>query len=637
MKSRILISIYISMFLMVLFGLIVYFPGCQEPPKANTVTIDLSQAVALSKSNNISDVLIDSNKGLLLLTAQTKGEPVEIRDAVKIPLTLINGTQLSADMGAMSVADLKEMGFLFPANYSVVKKSGTNSEAISSVIIALVPLLVFFLIMFMFLRMAGRASGGPISDFSRSKAWLARANYSNVTFADVAGIPEAKQDLQEIVDFLQNRQKFQRLGARVPKGVLLIGPPGTGKTLLAKAVAGEAIVPFFSISGSEFVEVFVGVGASRVRDLFQQAKSRAPAIIFIDEIDAVGRKRLAGAVTSHEEREQTLNQILSEMDGFTPNSGVIVLAATNRVDVLDPALLRPGRFDRRVTLGNPDTEERKAILAVHIKGKPLDDTIHLDILAKQTAGFSGADLANLVNEAAIMAARKNKASISIDEFGEAIDRVIAGPAKKNRVMSFLDKKRVAYHEAGHALAAHLLPEADPVFKVSIVSRGSLGGYTRTLPEQEHYFMTKGQLQASLATLLAGYAAEEIVFGQVSTGPHDDIFQATNLARKMIMDYSMGDKLSLRTFGIEESNFGFGQKDYSEQFAGKIDSEVDTLINEARDSAKKILTGNRARLIHLATKLMEMENLESTQLQIVFSEPIDDNGNQIGADLPYTSG
>jgi cell division protease FtsH len=362
-----------------------------------------------------------------------------------------------------------------------------------------------------------------------------------------------------------------------------------------------------------------------VRDLFQKAKAARPSIIFIDEIDAVGRRRSIGPGASHEEREQTLNQILSEMDGFMPNLGVIVLAATNRADVLDPALLRPGRFDRRVILDAPDTAGRKAILGIHIKGKPLAPEVDLDVIAKETAGFSGADLANLVNEAAIMAARKNRTNIGMDEFGEAIDRVVAGPAKRSRKVNFADKKRTAYHEGGHALVAHLLPNADPVFKVSIIARGGIGGYTRTLPEEEHFLMTKEQLQANLAMLLAGHTSEKMVFGNVSTGPHNDIKRATDLARKMITDFGMSDKLVLRTFGTdpEESVYGIEQKDYSEAVAKQIDDEVQELLDKAHEEAKKLLSENRDRLDYLAEKLIEVENLEGADLIKVFTEPIPD--------------
>jgi cell division protease FtsH len=610
--------IYTGLFFMVLLGMLLFSSGCQALPPNNTPNIDLSQAITLSNRNNISSIQIDKSNGWMIIIAQVTGDPITIQDAKNKPLIITNGTQIYTDIGDLNMADLKEMGFIFPARYSIGQDTSYNIGAGLQIIYLFVPLIFGVMLIFLLRRFGGRAAREKLNDFTRSKPAVVTGNLTNVTFEDVAGVPEAKQDLREIVDFLKNRQKFQRLGARVPKGVLLVGPPGTGKTLLAKAVAGEAGVPFFSTSGSEFVEIFVGVGASRVRDLFQQAKSKCPAIIFIDEIDAVGRKRNTGFATSHEEREQTLNQILSEMDGFSTNIGVIVLAATNRVDVLDPALLRPGRFDRRVTLDNPDTAGRKAILLVHIKGKPLDNLVDLDILAKQTAGFSGADLANLVNEAAIMAARKDRVNIGMEEFGEAVDRVIAGPARRSRAVNLLDKKRSAYHEAGHALVAHLMPDADPVFKVSIVARGGIGGYTRTLPEEEHYLMTKEQLKANLATLLAGYAAEEMVFTSVSTGTHNDLKQATELARRMIMDFGMSGNLSLRTFGKAE-DYGFEQKDYSEQLARKIDNEIDKLIDAAHDEARKILSGNRPRLNHLAEKLIELENLEGPELEKAFSD------------------
>ncbi len=600
------------------------------PPSAQE--IGLGEAVKLSQSNNFSNVQVDTNNGWIIMTAQVTGNPLSITDVNGNPVTVTNGSQLFAGIDGMTTADLKTMGFVFPASYSVSVNSSASTG--STVLSFLLPLVIFGGLIFFLMRMGRGAARGQMNELTRSKAAVSNGNLSTVTFADVAGEDEAKQDLHEIVDFLKNRQKYQVLGARVPKGVLLVGPPGTGKTLLAKAVAGEAGVPFFSLSGSEFVEVFVGVGASRVRDLFQKAKAARPSIIFIDEIDAVGRRRSIGPGASHEEREQTLNQILSEMDGFTPNMGVIVLAATNRADVLDPALLRPGRFDRRVVLDTPDTAGRKAILGIHIKGKPLAPEVDLDVIAKETAGFSGADLANLVNEAAIMAARKNRTDIGMDEFGEAIDRVIAGPARKSRKVNFSDKRRTAYHEGGHALVAHLLPDADPVFKVSIIARGGIGGYTRTLPEEEHFLMTKEQLQANLAMLLAGHTAEKMVFGNVSTGPHNDIKRATDLARKMITDYGMSDKLVLRTFGTdpEESAYGLEQKDYSESVAKQIDDEVQELLENAHETARKLLNENRDRLDYLAGKLIEVENLEGPDLVKVFTEPIPDKA-ALGAGAP----
>ncbi len=630
-----------------LIGIAIVFSGCQPAPPANAIYIGLGQAVTLSQNNNISDVTIEPDAGWMLMTAVVQGDPLVIQDSSNNAAKISTGTQLVANIDGMNVADLKALGFVFPASYSVSQSSSGSSNS-SGLLTVIIPLVIFGFLIFFLMRSAGGAARNQMNDITRSKPAVSSESLSNVTFADVAGEEEAKQDLLEIVDFLKNQKKYQTLGAKVPKGVLLVGPPGTGKTLLAKAVAGEARVPFFSLSGSEFVEVFVGVGASRVRDLFQKAKASRPSIIFIDEIDAVGRRRSIGPGASHEEREQTLNQILSEMDGFTPNSGVVVLAATNRPDVLDPALLRPGRFDRRVTLDNPDAAGRKAILGIHIKGKPLAPDVDLDVLSKETAGFSGADLANMVNEAAIMAARKNKLNIGMEEFGEAIDRVVAGPAKRSRKIAFLDKKRTAYHEGGHALVGHFLPDADPVFKVSIIARGGIGGYTRTLPEEEHYLMTKEQLQSNLAMLLAGHTAEKMIFGNVSTGPHDDIKRATDLARKMITDYGMSEKLVLRTFGGSEeaAYYGVEQKDYSEAAAKEIDDEVRGLLEDAHEVAKKILNDNKKRLIYLANKLIEVENLEGAELDKVFNEPIPEvevspaqtgvtTPQQVGAKVPYT--
>ena len=620
---RIKMILFVGLFLIALSGTAVLLTGCQPTPPANAISIGLGQAVTLSQSNNISNVQVEPDNGWMVMIARVDGDPINTQDIAGNPVTISTGTLLTADIDGMNTADLKAMGFVFPDTYSVSRGSPGSGAGGAGIFSALIPLIIFGALIFLLMRLGSGAARNQMNEIGRSRATAVTGNLSNVTFTDVAGEDEAKQDLHEVVDFLKNRQKYQALGARVPKGILLVGPPGTGKTLLAKAVAGEAGVPFFSLSGSEFVEIFVGVGASRVRDLFQKAKAARPSIIFIDEIDAVGRRRSIGPGASHEEREQTLNQILSEMDGFSPNMGVIVLAATNRADVLDPALLRPGRFDRRVELSNPDTAGRKAILGIHVKGKPLGPEVDLEVLAKTTAGFSGADLANLVNEAAIMAARKNKTIIGMDEFGEAIDRVIAGPAKRSRKVNFLDKKRTAFHEGGHALVGHMLPDADPVFKVSIIARGGIGGYTRTLPEEEHYLMTKEQLQANLAMLLAGHSAERMIFGNVSTGPHNDIKQATELARKMITEYGMSDKLTLRTYGSMEpgSYYGIEQRDYSEAVAKEIDDEVHKLLEEAHEIAKNVLRDNRARLIHLANKLIEVENLEGPDLEKVFTEPI----------------
>lgn len=486
------------------------------------------------------------------------------------------------------------------------------------------PLLFFGALLFFLLRGA-QGAGSQALNFSRSRARVFMGNKPTITFADVAGVDEAKQELQEVVEFLKYPQKFQALGARIPRGVLLVGPPGTGKTLLARAVAGEAGVPFFSISGSEFVEMFVGVGASRVRDLFDQAKRNSPCIVFVDEIDAVGRHRGAGLGGSHDEREQTLNQILVEMDGFDTNTNVIVLSATNRPDILDPALLRPGRFDRQVVLDRPDINGRKAILQVHIKGKPVDESVNLETIAKQTSGFSGADLANLVNEAALLAARRSKKAIDMMDLEEAIDKVIAG-AKKSRLISQKEKEVTAYHEAGHALVARMLPHADPVHKVSIVARGVMGGYTRLLPTEDRYLWTRSQFKDMLAVTLGGLAAEELTFGELTTGSENDIERATKLARKMVTEYGMSEKLGPRTFGRKEELVFLGreiaeQRDYSEKVAQEIDEEVHNLIDGARNVARDILIQHRDRLRHLAQRLIAEETLEGEELEKALSGPL----------------
>jgi cell division protease FtsH len=462
--------------------------------------------------------------------------------------------------------------------------------------------------------------------FGRSTARLIPSLNPAVTFSDVAGVDEAKLELQEVVEFLKSPDKFSALGARIPRGVLLVGAPGTGKTLLSRAVAGEASVPFYNMSGSEFVEMFVGVGASRVRDLFDQAKRNCPCIVFIDEIDAVGRHRGAGFGGGHDEREQTLNQILVEMDGFDTSTNVIVIAATNRPDILDPALLRPGRFDRQVVLERPDIKGRKGILEVHAKGMPLDDSANLDTVAKQTPGFSGADLANLVNEAAILAARRNKSKIGLLELEESIDRVIAGPERKSRIISPKEKEITAYHEAGHALVARMLPNADPVHKVSIIARGMMGGYTRLLPKEDRYMWTRAQFDDTLATLLGGRCAEELIFNEITTGSENDIEQATKIARRMVTEYGMSNKLGPRTFGRREELVFLGrevseQKDYGDKIADEIDEEVSQIIQHASSVASEILTKNKGRLVCLAEALIASETIEGEELEALFNEPV----------------
>ena len=480
------------------------------------------------------------------------------------------------------------------------------------------PLIIFGGLILFMMRQAQGSNSQALS-FGKSRARMFTGNRPTVTFMDVAGVDEAKQELAEVVEFLRYPEKFASLGARIPRGVLLVGSPGTGKTLLSRAVAGEAGVPFFSISGSEFVEMFVGVGASRVRDLFDQAKRSAPCIVFVDEIDAVGRQRGAGLGGSHDEREQTLNQILVEMDGFDTNTNVIVIAATNRPDVLDPALLRPGRFDRQVILDRPDIRGRRAILDVHAKGKPLDKSVNLDTLAKQTPGFSGADLANLLNEAAILAARRNKKVITMLEMEEAIDRVVAGPERKSRIISEEEKRITAYHEVGHALVAYKLPNLDPVHKITIIARGMAGGFTQLLPSEDRYLYSRSHFEDTLAFSLGGQAAEMLVFGEMTTGAENDIERCTKLARKMVTEYGMSDKLGPLAYGHKEEMVFLGrdlgeQRNYSEVVAVEIDSEVRRLVTTAFSRAKEILEKNREKLVIIAERLVHEETLDRTQFE-----------------------
>ena len=477
----------------------------------------------------------------------------------------------------------------------------------------------------LFLWMMNRAQGGGgrVMQFGRSRHKQVTKDQPKTSFTDVAGVDEAIEELQEVKEYLQNPAKFQAMGAKIPRGVLLFGPPGTGKTLLARAVAGEAGVPFFSISGSDFVEMFVGVGAARVRDLFEQAKASSPAIVFVDEIDAVGRHRGAGLGGGHDEREQTLNQLLVEMDGFDQRSTVILMAATNRPDILDPALLRPGRFDRQIVIDRPDLEGRKAILRVHAKGKPLDPAVDLDILARRTPGFTGADLANAINEAALLAARRSKSSITMLEVEEAVDRVMAGPERKSRVMSEDERRLIAYHEGGHALVAHVLPNTDEVHKITVIPRGRALGYTLTLPEQDKFMMKREELRDELAMLMGGRVAEEIVAGDVSTGAGNDIEHATKIARQMVTEHGMSDAIGPRTLGQKQGEVFLGRDwastpDYSDAVAFEIDQEVSHLIDEAHDVALDILTENRAKLDELAALLLEKETLDRVEVERFFS-------------------
>ena len=579
-----------------------------------TDELELSQVIEMAQAGEVTAVQVEGDK-LIVLTAA--GQEFESRK----------------ESGTSVYEILREAGVETGSNgvEVTVKSAGFN---FGGLLISFLPLILFgALLIYLFRRTRG--SLNQTMNFSRSQARQVTDDRPTITFQDVAGVDEAKVELAEIVEFLKNPEKFARVGARIPRGVLLVGPPGTGKTLISKAVAGEAGVAFFSISGSEFVEMFVGVGASRVRDLFRRAKEHAPAILFVDEIDAVGRHRGAGVGGGNDEREQTLNQILVELDGFDERTNVIVIAATNRPDVLDPALLRPGRFDRRVVLDLPDVKGREAILAVHLKGKPLDDTVDAGIVAKETAGFSGADLANLVNEAAIMAARENKDSIGAGDFEESVDRVIAGPARRSRRVSDKEKKIIAYHEAGHALVAAHIPGADAVHKVTIVSRGAAGGYTRFLPEEDRGLYSKAQFEAMMAVMMGGKTAEEIVFGEATTGASDDLQRASKVARRMVTEFGMSETLGPRAFDESGTMVFLGKeltqgRNYSDAVAKQIDSEIGKLLNRSKATAMRILTKNRARLDRLAGRLLEVETLDGDQLNMLLQGDEPEPATAIGA-------
>jgi cell division protease FtsH len=534
-----------------------------------------------------------------------------------------NGTRYQT---TVSSGDAVSQAFASANFYNFKVDSGSGSNFLLSVIL---PNLVLFILMALILLWIFRqtqSGNNQALSFGRSRARLLAGDKPAITFVDVAGVDEAKQELGEIVEFLKYPDKFAAVGARIPKGVLLVGPPGTGKTLLSKAVAGEAGVPFFSISGSEFVEMFVGVGASRVRDLFDQAKKNSPCIVFVDEIDAVGRQRGAGLGGGHDEREQTLNQLLVEMDGFETNTHVIVIAATNRPDVLDPALLRPGRFDRHVMLDRPDIRGRRAILEVHARNKPLDATVDLEILAKQTPGFSGADLSNLINEAAILAARANRKVISMKDLEESIARVIAGPERRSRMISEKEKRTIAFHEMGHALVGKILEHTDPVHKITIVSRGMALGWTMSLPTEDRYLVSKAELSDQLAQILGGRCSEELIFGEenITTGASDDIRKATNLARKMVTEWGMSDKLGPLTFGERQEMVFLGrdlgeQRNYSEDIASEIDQEVHQLVADAFLRAKQVLREHQVALETLAERLVEVETMDSADMDRIINE------------------
>lgn len=605
MNSRWLRNSFI--YLLIMVAVVAIFYTLFQPSYGDKYT-EITTIIDSAKNGQVDRIEVDGDN----IIAYTRGD--QVLRSKKEPgtniLQILKEHEVKVGVGGVKVQ---------------VKEGGAAGN-VFNLLINFLPL-IFFVIVILFMMRQAQGTNSQALSFGRSRARMFVGNKPSVTFADVAGVDEAKQELQEVVEFLKYPEKFAALGARIPRGVLLIGPPGTGKTLLARAVAGEAGVPFFSISGSEFVEMFVGVGASRVRDLFDQAKRNAPCIVFVDEIDAVGRHRGAGLGGGHDEREQTLNQILVEMDGFDTSTNVIVLAATNRPDILDPALLRPGRFDRRVVLDAPDVVGRVAILAVHSKGKPIGPDVKPELLAKQIPGFTGADIANLVNEAAILAARRNKKIIENAEFAESIDRVIAGPERKSRIISPKEKEITAYHEAGHALVGKMLPHGDPVHKVSIVSRGLMGGYTRFLPEEDRHLYSESQFKDMLAAALGGRVAEELAFHDVTTGASNDLEKATKIANTMVTRYGMSARLGPRTFGKREELVFLGreiseQRDYSDKLAQEIDEEITKLLEEAYKRATEILTANRAKLDQVAHTLMVKETIEGEELQALFASPTD---------------
>ena len=593
-------------YLLIIVAVIAIFFTLFSQPLGGSQEISINEVVALTARGDVAAI-------------EVRGDNLDI-------LTVSGESLTSRKEQGASIVEILERSGVDPVttNVEISVKGSSGLSSIIGILFNFLPLIFFGAVLLFMMRQAQGGSNQTFS-FGKSRARVAMGNSPTVSFDDVAGVAEAKEELQEVVEFLKFPERFLALGAKIPKGVLLIGPPGTGKTLMARAVSGEAGVPFFSISGSEFVEMFVGVGASRVRDLFDQAKRNAPCIVFVDEIDAVGRHRGAGLGGGHDEREQTLNQILVEMDGFESGTNVIVLAATNRPDILDPALLRPGRFDRKVTLDNPDIAGRKQILEVHSKGKPLTADVDLENIARQTGGFSGADLANLVNESAILAARRNLKEIGPPEFYESVDRVIAGPQRKSRRISDREKEMTAYHEAGHALVAHVLPNADKPFKVTIVARGQTGGHTRYLPEEDRQMWTKHQFEDMLAAALGGRVAEEVVFNEVTTGAGNDLEQATNIAQSMVTRYGMSEKLGPRTFGKREQMVFLGreisqQRDYSNDVAETIDDEIHDIINRAYESAQKAITENMAKLTQLSKYLLENETAESDVLEQIWSTP-----------------
>ena len=605
-------SIFVYILLFVAIGAMLYMGFRQNPSAVAPLTInEVAKAV---QDGKVARIIIESDDTITVVyTDGTEEEGVESRKE--------SNATLVEQLSSLGVT----MEQLAPENVIIEVRAPSVWGGVLSGALYLLPILFMGGVLWFIFRQAQGSNNAAMS-FGKSRARMFSGEHPTVTFADVAGAEESKQELAEIVEFLKEPQKFIQLGARIPKGVLLVGPPGTGKTLLAKAVSGEAGVPFFSISGSEFVEMFVGVGASRVRDLFDQAKRHSPCIIFVDEIDAVGRQRGAGLGGSHDEREQTLNQMLVEMDGFDTDTNVIIIAATNRPDILDPALMRPGRFDRRVTLDRPDVKGREAILKVHVKGKPLDPAADLASIARGTPGFAGADLENLVNESAILSARRNKKSIGQSELEEAIERVVMGPERKSRLISDEEKRIIAYHEAGHAIVANAIAEADPVQKVTIVGRGQAGGVTWFRPDEDRILMSRKKMLATLAMALGGRAAEELIFDDITSGASNDIEQVTNMARAMVKRLGMSAEMGTMSYGQKEEMIFLGreiseQRDYSEAIAEQIDREVRKIVEDSYKLAKATVKKYRTQLDIVAQKLLEVESINREDFELLFPAPL----------------
>lgn len=616
-------SLVLMILILIVAVLVFQFRGDTSPPER----LAFNEIAEMIKSREIARILIVDNE------VQVISEEGDIMTAFSRKEPTKTFVEQLLDLG-VSADDLS------PSRIKIEIKEPSDWNTILGLITYILPALLVVGLIWLMLRQAQGSNNQALS-FGKSRARMFTGEQQTVTFDDVAGVEEAKEELQEIIEFLREPEKFILLGARIPRGVLLIGAPGTGKTLMAKAVSGEAVVPFFSISGSEFVEMFVGVGASRVRDLFDQAKRHSPCIVFVDEIDAVGRHRGAGLGGSHDEREQTLNQMLVEMDGFDTDTNVIVMAATNRPDILDPALLRPGRFDRRVILDRPDIRGREAILKVHVKGKPLEPGVDLSTIAKVTPGFVGADLESLVNEAAILAARRNRRTISQSEFQESVERVIAGPERKSRIISMEEKKIIAFHEAGHAVVGHVIPESDPVHKVSIIARGTMGGFTLALPEEDRTLISRNKMRSDMAFMLGGRAAEELVFNDITSGASNDLDRVTKIARSMVMRMGMSDSLGPMVYGKKEELIFLGReiserRDYSESVAETIDHEVSQLVHEAYDRAKDLLTKYRAELYAIADRLIEVETIDREEFEQLFKEPVQPKNSGTPVPIPAST-